>query len=308
MDFFFGILLPYAALAIFFLGVMYRVVTWARSPVPFRIPTTGGQQKSHPWIKANPVDNPSGSWGVVARMALEVLIFRSLMRNTRAELRDGPKLAYHWEKWLWLSALLFHWSLAVVLLRHLRLFLQPVPAFVSGIEALDGFFRIGVPVLYLTDITIVLGMTYLFIRRIVIPQVKYISLPADYFLPLLILSVAGSGILMRYVYKVDIVAVKQLVLGWVTFSPVVPKGIGMMFAVHISLVSVLVAYLPFSKLTHMMGVFLTPTRNQANDSRAERHINPWNAPVQVHTYEEYEHEFGAKMRAAGIPLDHKEGA
>ena len=72
----FGILIPYVAVAIFILGFIYRVMKWARTPVPFKIPTTGGQMKSLPWIKANPLDNPSSMRGVIGRMALEVLAFR----------------------------------------------------------------------------------------------------------------------------------------------------------------------------------------------------------------------------------------
>jgi len=53
----------------------------------------------------------------------------------------------------------------------------------------------------------------------------------------------------------------------------------------------------------MGGVFLSPTRNLANTNRARRHLNPWNGPVPVHTYEEWEDEFRDKIRAAGIPLE-----
>jgi hypothetical protein len=63
------------------------------------------------------------------------------------------------------------------------------------------------------------------------------------------------------------------------------------------------AWFPFSKLMHMGGIFLSPTRNLANTSRMRRHINPWNAPVKVHTYAEYEDEFRAKMKAVGLPVE-----
>ena len=53
----------------------------------------------------------------------------------------------------------------------------------------------------------------------------------------------------------------------------------------------------------MPGIFLSPTRNLANNSRMKRHINPWDHPVRVHTYEEYEEEFRDKMKAAELPLD-----
>jgi nitrate reductase gamma subunit len=54
-----GVVVPYAAVAVFVVGFLYRIVEWARVPVPFRIPTTSGQQESLPWIKQNKLDNPS---------------------------------------------------------------------------------------------------------------------------------------------------------------------------------------------------------------------------------------------------------
>ena len=83
----FGIIIPYIAISIFVLGIIYRVVKWARAPVPFRLPTTSGQQKSLPWIKANNLESPYNIWGVFGRMLLEILFFRSLFRNTKVELR-----------------------------------------------------------------------------------------------------------------------------------------------------------------------------------------------------------------------------
>ena len=80
-------------------------------------------------------------------------------------------------------------------------------------------------------------------------------------------------------------------------------AIGGIFYVHLFFVSILLAYFPFSKLMHMGGVFLSPTRNLANDNRARRHINPWNHPVKVHTYEEYEDEFRDKIKEVGLPVD-----
>jgi hypothetical protein len=53
----------------------------------------------------------------------------------------------------------------------------------------------------------------------------------------------------------------------------------------------------------MPGIFLSPTRNLANNNRRVRHLNPWDYPVKVHTYEEWEDEFREKMRAAGLPLE-----
>jgi nitrate reductase gamma subunit len=79
--------------------------------------------------------------------------------------------------------------------------------------------------------------------------------------------------------------------------------VGLPFFIHIFFVSVLFAYFPFSKLMHMGGVFLSPTRNLANDNRMRRHINHQNPEVEVHTYAQWEEEFKDKLQAAGIPLD-----
>ncbi|MEW6615158.1 MAG: sulfate reduction electron transfer complex DsrMKJOP subunit DsrM [Thermodesulfobacteriota bacterium] len=299
----FGIVIPYVALLVFLVGIVYRVGKWTRAPVPFRIPTTCGQQKSHPWIKANNLESPYNVLGVMARMVLEVLLFRSLFRNTRAELRDGPRVVYGGTKWLWLAGLAFHWSFLLILLRHLRFFTEPIPFFVNLFESMDGLFEIGVPTLYMTDIIILLAVTYLFLRRVVIPQIRYISLAADYFPLFLILGVALSGVLMRHFYKVDIFKVKELAIGLFSFHPVVPEGIGLAFYIHLFLVCTLLAYFPFSKLMHMGGVFLSPTRNLANNNRMRRHVNPWNYPVKVHTYEAYEDEFREKMKAVGLPVE-----
>jgi nitrate reductase gamma subunit len=296
------VILPYAAFGLFLAGFAYRILRWARSPVPFRITTTCGQQKSLSWIKDNPLESPSNLWGVIGRMALEVFLFRSLFRNTDAAIA-GKRPVYGSAKWLWFFGLLFHWSLLIIILRHLRFFIEPIAPWINGLSAVDGFFEIGIPTLYLSDAAVLAGLSFLFLRRMFIPQLRYISLFADYFALLLILGVAGTGLLMRHFFPVDLLQVKSLALGWVTFSPVVPGGIDMVFSIHLCFVFALLAWLPFSKLMHMGGVFLSPTRNLANDSRANRHLNPWNAPVKVHTYGEYEDEFREKMKLAGLPVE-----
>jgi nitrate reductase gamma subunit len=236
-------------------------------------------------------------------MALEVLFFRSLFRNLKTQVGDGKQVTYGEAKWLWAAGLAFHWSFLLILVRHMRFFIEQVPAAIKLIEGLDSFLQVGAPLLYMTDAVILASVTYLFIRRIGIPQVKYISLIADYFPLFLILGIAVTGVLMRYFTKTDIVSVKILAMGLISFKPTVAETIGPMFFTHLFLLSVLFAYFPLSKLVHMGGVFMSPTRNLANNSRMKRHVNPWNYPVHVHTYEEYENDFRAKMKDAGLPVE-----
>ena len=299
----FGVIIPYIAIATFLIGFVYRIIKWAGSPVPFRITTTTGQQKSLPWIKSNNLESPHNGWGVIGRMALEILFFRSLFRNTRMELKNGPRLVYGSTKWLWAAGLAFHWSLLVIVIRHFKFFAEPVPAWVLGLQNLDGFFQVGLPIIYLTDIIVVVTLSYLFLRRVLIPQVRYISLPADYFPLYLIGAIVTTGILLRYFTKTTLISVKELATGLISLHPVVPAGIDTMFFIHLFMVSILLAYFPFSKLMHLGGVFMSPTRNLANNNRMRRHVNPWDYPVKVHTYEEYEDEFREVMKAADMPVE-----
>lgn len=315
LHFLFGIAIPYLAIVIFLGGMISRVLGWARSHVPFRITTTCGQQKSLPWIKSSPIEAPSSTLGVWLRMAFEVLTFRSLFRNTRAEVKEGgKKLVYGPTKWLWIGALVFHYSFLVIFVRHFKFFAEPVPAVVAIAGELDGFFQVGLPVLYLTDLAILAGLGFLLLRRLYIRQVRYISLGSDYFPLFLIIGVALTGILMRYFFKVDVVQVKALGVGLLSLSPKVPdpKLVNWPFYVHLTLVSALLAYLPFSKLTHMLGVFLSPTRNMANDNRARRHENSWDPALRdkvypnwqhPHTYAEWQEDFKDKIEACGLAWD-----
>src|SRR5665647_757457 len=226
-------------------------------------------------------------------MVWEVTLFRALLRNTKTE-KMGNKLAFGSAKWLRFGSLVFHWSMLLIIVRHLRFFVNPVPVFVQGLESLDSFLQIGVPLLYITDMLIVLALTYLFLRRVVIPQIKYISQAADYYPLFLLLGIAISGILMRYILKVNVVGVKELTMSLVTLKPIVSAEIGTIFYIHLFFVSCLAAYFPWSKLMHAGGIFLSPTRNLANNSRMVRHINPWNYEVETHLYSEYEDEFRDK--------------
>jgi len=300
---FFGVVLPYAAVAVFLVGLAYRVWGYAKVPVPFRITTTCGQQKSLPWIKNSELDCPSGKMGVVGRMILEIACFRSLLRNTKTKLAQGGRLFYETDLALWAGALAFHWCLVVVVLRHLRLVFQPVPSCLTFLQEADGFLEIGVPVFYVSSIVFLVALAYLLGRRLANAQVRYISLLDDYFPLFLLLGIGISGFWLRHVDKADIVGIKSLAVGVASFRPVVPDGIDPLFYGHLFLVCVLLVYFPFSKLTHMAGAFLSPTRNLANNNRRVRHVNPWDYPVKTHPYDEYEDEWRDKMKGAGVPVD-----
>ncbi|PID76564.1 MAG: menaquinol oxidoreductase [Deltaproteobacteria bacterium] len=305
LPYLFGVVFPYLAFGTFLIFFVRKVIDWAKSPVPFSIQTTCGQGKSLDFIKHNRLEAPDTTLEVAARMFLEIVTFRSLFRNTHSELHEGPKITYESSKWLWLFAIIFHYSFLMVVLRHLRLFLDPVPFWVGWLETVDGLFQIGIPTWYMTSAGLLAGSALLFARRLYNPRVRVISLVNDYFPLVLIFCIAATGCLMRYFFRtdIDIVNIKELTVGLATFSPTIGHEIGILFYIHIFLVCVLLVYFPFSKLMHMGGVFLSPTRNMKNNSRAQRHINPWNPDIKVHAYSAYEDEFRQFMVDNDIPVE-----
>ncbi|MDR2799908.1 MAG: sulfate reduction electron transfer complex DsrMKJOP subunit DsrM [Desulfovibrio sp.] len=303
-----GAVLPYSAVFVFIAGLVRRMVYWAGSPVPFTIPVTGGQEESLDFIHQAKTDCPSGAPGVWARMFLEIVLFRSLFRNTagvheNCPLTKGPRSIYHSSKWLWAFALLFHYSLLLIFLRHFRFFMEPTPSCIRLLESLDGIMELGSPRFFLSASLMLAALFFLLGRRISSERLRYISLPGDYFPLFLLIGIAGTGICLRYFDKTDTAAIKIFIMGLTHFAPVSPQRLSPLFFTHLALVCALLFYFPFSKLTHMLGIFFSPTRNLPNNSRRVRRVNPWNPPNQYFTYPEYEDLYREAMAEAGLPLE-----
>lgn len=192
---------------------------------------------------------PTTSGGVVNRMAQEVVLFKSLFKSNRV---------------IWVGGYLFHLILLLVLIRHFRFFFASVPEvlrFITTFEMFAGFIMLG-------------ALGYLFMLRLVVDRTRYISVFADYAILLLLMGIAITGISMKYASGADIENIKSFTMGLVTFSPVdMPAQAN--FIIHFTLVLLLIIYFPFSKLMHAGGLFFSPTRNQIDNPRKVRHINPW---------------------------------
>ena len=186
--------------------------------------------------------------GAALRVAREVVLFQSLFKSN---------------KWIWLFGWVFHVALAAVLLRHLRYFLQPVPMVVALVQ----------PFGVLLGLAMVAALAALFARRIVVERVRYISGPSDYLMLALILAIGLSGLTLNFVARTDIVETKAFFLGLMRFDwkplPTDPA-----LLVHLALVAALMIVFPFSKLLHAPGVFFSPSRNQADNTREKRHAPP----------------------------------
>jgi nitrate reductase gamma subunit len=232
--------LLYLATAVLVGGLAYRIRDYARTPAPLKIPTTPA---------------PTTRGGVALRMVREVALFESLFRSNL---------------WTWAFGWLFHAGLALVLVRHLRYFVEPVwgwVAFVQPFGVYGGF-------------AMAAGLSGLWARRFLVARVRYISTPSDHLMIALLLAIAGTGLAMKYVAHTDIVAVKAFTLGLVRFDWQPLPADPLVYA-HLGLVALLMLVFPFSKLLHAPGVFFSPTRNQADDPRERRHLAPWAARLDT---------------------------
>jgi nitrate reductase gamma subunit len=224
----------YLATLVFVVGLIHRIKTYASTPAPLKIPTTPA---------------PTTQAGVVMRMAREVVFFESLFKANL---------------WTWGAGWLFHASLALVIMRHLRYFTDPVWGWVELIQPFGMY----------AGITMLLGALALWARRIFVERIRYISTPSDHLMLLLFVVISGSGLLMKFVSHTDVVSVKGFFQGWMQLS-VQPLPADAVLYLHLAAVALLLLIFPISKLLHAPGVFFSPSRNQTDNPREKRHISSW---------------------------------
>jgi nitrate reductase gamma subunit len=295
--------LPALAVLGFVFGFCWRIVGWMRAPIPFRIALTTGQHRGSPAVSHDRFRTPYTAAQAIVRALIDIGLFRSLLRATPSVDHHGRGLFAYSGRLLWLVAVVFHASLAVIVLRHLRLLLTPVPEFVAWLQSVDSVSDLFIPKLHATSLLIVVALAWLTTRRLVAVRLRYISLAADYFPLLLLLGIAITGILMRHVTRTDVSEVKAMVESVADFSFAIITPVDTLLVVHVFLVCALLLYFPLSKLMHMPGALLSPTLTLASNSRAERHINVNNPVVPTLHYSDYEAAFRDRMIAAGIPVE-----
>ena len=239
-------LLFYAATALLVAGLARKIMQYAKTPAPLKIPTTPA---------------PVTRTGVVMRMFRELVFFESLFKSN---------------KWIWIFGWMFHYGMFLVLARHLRYFTDPVWTWVDLIQPFGMYAAFAMTA----------GLLGLWVRRLVVDRVRYITALSDHLMLALLFAIAGTGLMMDYVTRTDIVAVKAFFLGLMYFDwqPIPTDPV---LLAHLGLVATLMIIFPISKLLHAPGVFFSPTRNQVDNPRAEpglrphtsRHIAPWAAEL-----------------------------
>jgi nitrate reductase gamma subunit len=158
----------------------------------------------------------------IAEIVLDILLFRRLFKTNRL---------------LWVASWVFHVSFFLVILRHMRYFIYPVPRFIISLQ------DTGIYAGYILPLSLLL-ILFIRTRR---DKDRYVSL-YNFFLLVLLLLTSLTGILMKTFYRTSLVDIKAFVLGITTFTPT-PLPDSVLFIIHFILILFLVVILPFHIIT-----------------------------------------------------------
>jgi nitrate reductase gamma subunit len=168
----------YAATLLLIGGVARKIMIYARTPAPLKIPTTPA---------------PTTKAGVVWRMTKEVTVFQSLFKSN---------------KWIWLFGWMFHVALALVLFRHLRYFQEPVWTIVTLAQPFGKY----------AAFAMLAGLAGLWARRFLVDRVRYITSLSDHLMLALLVAIGLSVLAIKFVAHTDIVSLKAFVQGLMYFD------------------------------------------------------------------------------------------
>lgn len=206
-------------------GTVYRMNIWRRARSRFNIVLAPA---------------PKSRTGVVVRLFLELITFRSLARANRST---------------WLASLALHYGLLWLLIVHLRFVFDALPLFLLPFIRFSGW----------AAALMLVGLIVLLLRRLMIDRLRYISSPSDYLHLILLIAIVISGLMLKRIWPVNLHEVGEFLQGSLVFSwASLPDSTGLVL--HLLLVLVLLLIFPISKLVNGIGVVFSPTFNQRDQS------------------------------------------
>jgi nitrate reductase gamma subunit len=195
------ILAAYAVYAVFWLRFAMHALVWWRAMRRLRGPSTSPRSGFKAWALA----------------AGDIVLFARLFRVNPS---------------LWLGEWVFHVSFLLVLLRHLRYLLDPVPAWVWSVQFAGTLAGYALP----------LSLAYILAIRLLTTREKYAS-RENVFLLGLVLVIGAIGVIMHSWYTPNLLDVKFFARGILCFNPA-PAPESVLFLIHFVLVLILVPFLP----------------------------------------------------------------
>jgi nitrate reductase gamma subunit len=254
MRFLVGVILPYVALAVFVVGMAYRIYTWRKLAAP---PMT---------LFPAPPDDRSTTVNTIQ----EVVLFRSLFKGDRL---------------LWILAWIFHAVLLLIFIGHFRVFANVDALLMKMGMSEDAIQAMSSGAGGAAGVVILLATILLLVRRMAVPRVRQITGAADYLALALIGLIIVTGNMMRFPVvpakahvsaspaagalpessepeHFDLTVTRKYFGALATFSfsdvrPIKEALKHNVFFVHMCLAFVLIICMPFSKLLHFGGIFFT---------------------------------------------------
>ncbi len=218
-----GGILPYITVLVFLIGMVYRFRVWMKTPQP-------GKMTLFP-----APDSVAG--GVLS----EILFFPSLFKG---------------DKILWTFSWLFHATLTLVFLGHIRVFSSLIDKILLTLGmSPEGIGQMSATSGGIAGIILLATGVLLLLRRVTINRVREISGFPDFLALLLLIAIIFTGDLMRFGDHFDLEQTREWAKSLITFSPSTPQN--STFLVHALLAMLLIIYIPFSKILHWGGIFFT---------------------------------------------------
>ena len=220
MDHLIYVILPYITVIVFVGGLAWRIRRWW----------------SKPRAKAVLFPAASSRSRMVARVIGDIVLFGK---------------TFSVSKTLWAMAILFHIGLLLVVLGHIRTVFEftflwnLLNLSEEGIE--DVAYAMG-----MTAGAIVLAGGLLLAARRLTPEMRVLSIFQDYFVLAGLLTIILTGIAMRLWMPIHAGEVQHYARGVLAFRPAVEIA-NTLFLWHFFFAQLMVMYLPFSKLVHLVS-------------------------------------------------------
>lgn len=221
-------ILVYVAIAIFILGIAYRIYEW------FKVTRSS--------VRLGMFPKPKNKWDRGIKLAKDSLLYPQVIGVDAT---------------MWFFVLLLHIGGIGAFVGHLRLFNEFT--FISNTLGEDGMAQFAMWTGGTIGILLLISVTYLILRRFKSPY-RDLSTPEDYLLLVLILIILLFGNHMRFFGDIHVTEYREYIHSLLAFRPAFPEAITeastkWVLVSHVLTSNILLIYFPFSKLIHSVGTF-----------------------------------------------------
>ncbi len=245
----------YISFIIFVIGIAYKWWKWSSMPLHLRwelypVPHEvlkaeyGGSylEEVNWWLKGRLVS----VFGELKEMFKEMLFIVRIYRSNKR---------------LWLLSYSFHLGIYLILIWFILIFLGAITTTYIGIP-IPSMNPWAIFVYYVTiiigivgDVLAIVGGLGLLVRRLVSPVLRdYTTIP-DYFNLILVLLALMSG-LLAWFFDPSFNLAREFMSSLI--NPLLPPPyLNVITIVHLAIVQIIIAYIPFSKITHFIGKYFT---------------------------------------------------